>query len=193
MNSPIRIGLVRYRKKPACRPFSMSRGMALALRATTGISRRGRVFAKNPERSQMPPDAWKIDVHKDYVRLVGTRELDPKVSVSGAQQKQIAAARYQLLDQLQVRRIVLYMKRGGAHCLVGPHPRPFFGQRRPARPSNSSRGSAGRIQFEPEDAPRAHRCSLAPIIAAHQFNQPLAYHQPDAGAPQLRFVPVPGG
>src|ERR1039458_8432644 len=37
MNSWTLIGLVRYRKNPACRPFSMSRGMALALRATTGM------------------------------------------------------------------------------------------------------------------------------------------------------------
>src|SRR5437764_6704494 len=37
MNSMTLIGLVRYEKKPASRPFSISRGMAFALRASTGM------------------------------------------------------------------------------------------------------------------------------------------------------------
>src|SRR5439155_17962085 len=56
MNSVTLMGFVRYRRNPAFRPFSMSRGMALALRATTGVcavavSLRRIFSASNPEIS----------------------------------------------------------------------------------------------------------------------------------------------
>ena len=68
-------------EEPACRPFSMSRGMALALRATTGICAVSGIIAKD-FKSLDAADAGKVDVHEDHVRLVGSRKLDAPVSVS---------------------------------------------------------------------------------------------------------------
>ena len=55
-------------------------------------------------------DAGKIDVHEDHVRLVGARQLDAQISVPGAQQANIGPARDQLLDQLQIGRVVLHIE-----------------------------------------------------------------------------------
>src|SRR5205085_10811371 len=52
-------------------------------------------------------DAGQVDVHQDHVRLVGPCQLNPLIPVHGAQQPQRRAARDQLLDQLQIGRVVL--------------------------------------------------------------------------------------
>jgi hypothetical protein len=112
MNSLTLIGLVRYRKNPACRPFSMSRGIALALRAIHGDVRGGRVFAQDFQGFDAA-DAGQIDVHQDHVRPVRAGQLiSPDSILSGAQQADIRTARDQLLDQFQIRRVVLHVEQG---------------------------------------------------------------------------------
>src|ERR1039457_5564933 len=70
---------------------------------------RRRVFAKESQGFDAT-DAGQIDVHQDHLGLVDARKLDARSSVPRAQQAHIVAACDELLDQLQVRGVVLYIE-----------------------------------------------------------------------------------
>ena len=96
----------------------MSRGTALALSAMIGIC----AVAGSARRilhGLDAADAGQVDVHQDHLRLIGARELDAEVAVRGAQQAQVGAARDELLDQLQVGRIVFDVEQGAQRRAVG--------------------------------------------------------------------------
>ena len=82
-------------------PESMSRVMALALRAMTGMCR-DRIFAQDPHYV----DAWfrQIDVHQDDQRLRIASNRKAEGSVHRRQQLQVGAPRDELFDHLHVRR-----------------------------------------------------------------------------------------
>ena len=89
--------------------------------------RRRRVCAQDFHRFD-PADAGQVDVHQDHLRLIGARELDAEIAVRRAQQAQVGAARDELLDQLQVGRIVFHVeqraqRRAIAAPAVAPAPR----------------------------------------------------------------------
>src|SRR5580704_3698345 len=68
-----------------------------------------RIFVKDFESFETA-DSGKIDIHENYVRKVGVCKTNTLISVSGAQQPYIRTPCDQLLDQLQIRRVVLYIE-----------------------------------------------------------------------------------
>ena len=133
-------------------------------------------------------DARQIDIHHDHPRLVGAGKLDAQISVRGAQQLEVGALRYDLLDQFEIGRIVFHVQHQVARRAVRwlrPRERRQFGlphhqQRRGRQP-----------QFDPEHAADAHLAVRADA-AAHEIDQPLAHHQTDPGALLARSPPGPG-
>ena len=124
-------------------------------------------------------DAGQVDVHQDHVRQVGAGELDAEVAVGRAQQAQVGPARDQLLDQLQVGRIVLDIEQRAQRRAVG-QPAAVAAARRLGLVAASC-GAAGQAQLDPEHAAHADR-ALHADGAAHQLDQALGHHQADAGA-----------
>ena len=105
-------------------------------------------------------------------------KLDAPSSVGRTEQAHIRAARDELLDQLQIGRVVLHIEQR-------PQQRAVLRLslqtcRRFGRVRRQLRGR-GRLQFEPEYAALADRAFHADL-AAHQLHQALAHHQADAGA-----------
>ena len=103
----------------------------------------------------------------------------PRMPFVARQQAHVGPPRDELLDQLQVGRVVLDVQQGTQRRAVGR-------LRRPARSwvrlrSSASRGAASAMQFDPEHAAHADGAFHADD-AAHQFDQPLAHHQADARA-----------
>ena len=139
--------------------------------------RRGRVFGEDPQRLDAA-DARQIDVHQDHVRQGGARHLDAADAVPRAEQADVGPARDEVLDQHQVGRIVLDVEQG-AHLRIGLPLR--LGE------SRGFVGAGGRLRFgrqvqlDPEHASLPDRAFHADD-APHQFDQPLAHDQADAGA-----------
>ena len=125
-------------------------------------------------------DAGQVDVHQDHLRLVRAGQLDAERPVHRAQQADVGAPRDELLDQLQVGRVVLHVEQG-AQRRVRPALRP--GQVAAGSPSCRGRaaGAAAESSSNQNTLPTPTVLST-PIDAAHQFDQPLAHHQADAGA-----------
>ena len=77
-------------------------------------------------------DAGQVDVHQDHLRLIGARELDAEIAVGRAQQAQVGAAGDELLDQLQVGRVVFDVEQRAQRGAVrrrGPRQRRALGFR----------------------------------------------------------------
>src|ERR1700693_645869 len=68
---------------------------------------RGRRIVAQDLQGVDTADPGQIDVHEDHVRLMSVRQLDAHIAIHRGQQAQGGAARDQLLDQLQVRGVVL--------------------------------------------------------------------------------------
>src|ERR1039458_7372879 len=153
MNSLTLIGLVRYRKNPACRPFSMSRGIAFALRATMGMcavagSSRRILRASIP---LMPGRLMSIRITSGWLARASWIPRFPSLALS----RRISGRRAMLNLRLWICRGF-----GSVNCKLW--------RRSP-------------VQFEPEHAAQPHG-ALHADRASHQFNQPLAHHQADARA-----------
>ncbi len=73
--------------------------------------RRRRILPQAFKRLE-PADARQVDVHQDHRRLVFPGELDAQQPVARAQQAQVRPARDELLDQLQVGRVVFHVEQG---------------------------------------------------------------------------------
>ena len=84
----------------------MSRGMALALSAITGMCAVAGSSRRILQRFDAA-DAGQIDVHQDDIRPRGARNLDAAVAVHRAQQADFGPPRDELLDQHHIRRVVL--------------------------------------------------------------------------------------
>ena len=120
MNSLTLMGLVRYWKKPALRPLSMSRGTALALSATTGMCAVAGSSARMP--SAWTTDTGQIDVHQDDIRQRGTGDLDATAGVGCGQQVDIGPACDEIFDQHQIRRVVLDIEQRAQPRRASPCP-----------------------------------------------------------------------
>ena len=123
-------------------------------------------------------DAGQVDVHQDDVRQRGARNLDAAIAVPRAQQADVGPARDEILDQHQVGRIVLDVEQG-AQLRVGLRLAPARQPR--ARPRRRQLRFGRQVQLDPEHAALPDGAFHADD-AAHQFDQPLAHHQADAGA-----------
>ena len=110
--------------------------------------------------------------------LVGARQLDAQIAVSGAQQAHIGTARDELFDQLQIGGVVLDIEQGSQRTR---HSRSCAGAIAAGRVHLRQFWLRGRVQLEPEHAARADGAFDADR-AAHQLDQPLAHHQADARA-----------
>ena len=77
-----------------------------------------------PQHRERPGagDAGQVDVHEDHLWLGRTRQCHPEASVLRAQQPQVLAARDELLDQLQVGRVVLHVQHGAYPRGLRPAP-----------------------------------------------------------------------
>ena len=108
----------------------------------------------------------------------GARHLDAADAIPRTQQSNVGTARNEFLDQHHIGRVIFDIQQraewriglqwrlracGGLGCADGR-----LARRR-------------QVQFDPEHAALAHRAFRADH-AAHQFDQPLAYDQADAGA-----------
>ena len=167
----------------------MSRGTALALSAMIGMC----AVAGSARRIFMrfdAADARQVDVHQDHVRQIGARELDAEVAVGRAQQAQVGTARDQLLDQLQVGRIVLDVEQRAQRRASAA----------PARARSDGLRGLGAANCGAAVRPSSIQNTLpTPTVlsdadgAAHQLDQPLGHHQADAGAFLGARPPCPGG
>ena len=103
----------------------------------------------------------------------------PRFPSLRAQQAHIGAARDELLDQLQVGRVVLYIEQGAQRRIRA---RTCAGAIAAGSALSSCKfWRSSRVQFEPEHASHPDSAFHADH-ASHQFNQPLAHHQADARA-----------
>ena len=131
----------------------------------------------SPQDSQDvdPADAGEVDVHQDHVRLIAARKLDAAIAIHRAQKAQVLTARHQLLDQLEVRRIVLHIKQsahtGAARCRRLGHCGRF-------NRSGERKGRSG-DELDPENASRPYR-ALHTDGALHQLHKALTDHETDA-------------
>ena len=66
----------------------MSRGIALALSATTGMCAVAGSRAQDLQGLDAA-DAGQVDVHQDHVRLAGARDLDAEIAVCRGQQAHV--------------------------------------------------------------------------------------------------------
>ena len=136
-----------------------------------------RVFAEDFQ-GFYAADAGQVDVHQDHVRLVGARKLDAHVSVPRAQEAHGGAARHELLDQLQVRRVVLYIEQGTQRRAVSSL---CLGHDLGLGRSSFEPWRDGRSQLAPKYASHPD-AALHSDDAPHQLDQPLAHDQADARA-----------
>src|SRR5438874_1029540 len=136
-----------------------------------------RVVAQDPH-GVGAADAGQIDSHQYHLRPGGARKLDAQFSVHGGQQAEVWAARDELLDELQVGRIVLDIEQGAT--------------RRAGLDLRSGgccgfiriiheRRCTGRIELDPEHASYPDLAFHADDTP-HQLDQPLGDDQTDSSA-----------
>ncbi len=109
---------------------------------------------------------------------MGARQRDALRAVPRAQQAHIGTTRDELLDQLHVCPVVFYIQQGAQRCAMlnmRLNRRKRFGC------ADGRLRFSRHIQFDPEHAALPDRAFHADF-ATHQFDQPLAHHQADAGA-----------